>query len=158
MFLFSRTILLPPAFIQRRDSGLALRNSVFCLGVVFSTLRLPSVARFCHTASPRIVRSVWHKVSHPTHPLLLASSVEKVIPGETWQKHTLEVCVNTPKLLQRSPTLREEQRNPFWEEGEARRSEEENGFCAIGCLQFGIHCYQLTCLMISLQSEKFISV
>ena len=35
----------------------------------------------------------------------------------------------------------------------------KNGFCAIRCLQFGIHCYQLKCLMISFkQSEKFISV
>jgi hypothetical protein len=31
--------------------------------------------------------------------------------------------------------------------GAPRRREEENGFCAIGCLQFGIHCYyRLKCL------------
>ena len=46
LIFFRRTIsdreLLPPAFIQRRDSGLALRNSVFCQSVA---------THFCHTAS-----------------------------------------------------------------------------------------------------------
>ena len=98
----------PPAFIQRRDSGLALRNSVFCQSVVtnsFATLP-PKCGPFLTTLPPH--NSVWHKVSHPTHhPVLLASSVEKW-PGEhQWHWRWSSAF---------SPTLGEEQRNPFWEE------------------------------------------
>ena len=107
---------------------------------------LPKVAHFA-----TIVKSVRHKVPpgiiQPT-PCFLRPVFEKW-PGEThWR------CATIPWLLGQSTTLLQ-----FY--GRSRKihsekREEENGFCAIRCLWFGVHCYQLKCLT-SLQCEKFIS-